>query len=134
MAVRKHRDLLVWQKGIELAVASYALTRRFPAEERFGVISQIRRAAVSVPLNIAEGHGRLTPGEFLNQLSSSRGSLNELDTLFVLVRRLGYAPDAAIMELESLLDEESRMLFAFMRQLRGRAQQQRGTKRWSGNG
>src|SRR5256886_17530204 len=77
---QSYKDLNVWQKGIELAKLIYTLTTRFPAEEKFGLVSQMRRAAVSVPSNIAEGHARRTTGEFIQFISHAEGSLAELDT------------------------------------------------------
>ena len=77
---RSYRDLLVWQKAKALAVQIYHATEQFPKAETYGLTSQIRRAAVSVASNIAEGQGRLTPGEFLHFLGQARGSLLELDT------------------------------------------------------
>jgi|SRR5881628_4227432 len=79
-SIRDHRDLLVWQKAMSLAKLVYELSARFPAEEKFGLVSQMRRAAVSVPSNIAEGHARRTTGEFIQFISHAEGSLAELDT------------------------------------------------------
>jgi four helix bundle protein len=73
--IRDHRELRVWQKAIELGLECYRLSRPFPAEERYGLTSQLRRAAVSIAANNAEGNGRLTRGEYLQNLSSARGSL-----------------------------------------------------------
>jgi four helix bundle protein len=89
------KKLDVWNDGIELVVQIYRLTEPFPVPERYGLTSQLRRAGVSVPTNIAEGYGRATRGEYLNQLSVANGSLNEVDTLCVICDRLGFgAPDA----------------------------------------
>ncbi len=92
---RYYRDLLVWQKGIQLAKLVYQLTKGLPADERFGLISQMRRAAVSVPANIAEGQARHTTGEFIQFISHAEGSLAELDTHLVLAVEFRYckAPD-----------------------------------------
>jgi len=87
--VQTHRDLEVWSKSIELSVAIYQLTRSFPTEERFGLASQLRRASVSVPSNIAEGAGRGSRGEFLRFISIARGSLAELQTQLEIARRCG---------------------------------------------
>ena len=87
--VQTHRDLEVWTKSIELGVAIYQLTRSFPAEERFGLASQLRRASVSVPSNIAEGAGRGSRGEFLRFIAIARGSLAELQTQLEIARRCG---------------------------------------------
>ena len=87
---RSYRDLLVWQKGKALAVRIYKATETFPVSERYGLTSQLRRAAVSVPSNIAEGQGRLTRGEFRHFLSQARGSLLELDTQLAIAADLKY--------------------------------------------
>ena len=110
MQMRQYRDLKVWHRSMDLAVAAYKCTAEFPQNERYGLISQTRRAAVSVACNIAEGQGRSQPGEFLNQLSVARGSLQEFETLCLLAHRLSYLGDR---ELEALLrssEEVSRML------------------------
>jgi four helix bundle protein len=90
MAIRSFHDLLAWQRAIDLAVLCYDLTRNFPQDERYGLTAQIRRAAVSVPSNIAEGNASLMRGRYLSHLSISRGSLGELETQFVLAERLRY--------------------------------------------
>src|SRR5205809_7981352 len=90
VAVRGYKDLRVWQKGMELAKLVYELTRTFPSEEKFGLISQMRRAAVSVPSNLAEGQARNTTGEFAQFISYAEGSLAELDTQIVLSVELGF--------------------------------------------
>jgi four helix bundle protein len=87
--VQTHRDLEVWSKSIELSVSIYQLTRSFPVEERFGLASQLRRASVSVPSNLAEGAGRGSRGEFLRFIAIARGSLAELQTQLEIARRCG---------------------------------------------
>jgi four helix bundle protein len=89
MPVASHRDLVVWQKAVELTVLCYACSKFFPRDERFGLTSQFRRAAVSVAANIAEGRGRGTTNGFLNFLWIATGSLTELDTHAVIAHRLG---------------------------------------------
>ncbi len=89
-AIKDYKDLLVWQKGIALAKEVYVITRKFPSEEKFGLISQMRRAAVSVPSNIAEGQARNTRGEFVQFLSHAEGSLAELDTQLRISTELGF--------------------------------------------
>ena len=108
--IRDYKDLLVWQKGIALAKEVYAVTSRFPSEEKFGLISQMRRAAVSVPSNIAEGHARSTRGEYLQFLSHAEGSLAELDTQVRIAKELAYCSSedssllsAQILELQKML-------------------------------
>lgn len=88
--VRNCRDLIVWQKAVDLAVSVYKITRYFPKEELFGLVSQMRRCAVSVPSNIAEGQARNTTGEFKQFLGIAKGSLAELDTQLKIARRLTY--------------------------------------------
>src|ERR1700685_2457541 len=87
---QSYRDLLVWQKGIALAKMIYKLTAEFPSEEKFGLISQMRRASVSVPSNIAEGQARHTTGEFVLFISHAEGSLAELDTQLTLATELNF--------------------------------------------
>src|SRR5437667_92598 len=81
---RSYKDLVVWQKGIQLARLMYGLTQGFPSEEKFGIVAQMRRAAVSIPSNVAEGQARHTPGEFIQFISHAEGSLAELDTQLIL--------------------------------------------------
>jgi four helix bundle protein len=88
--IRDYQDLLVWQKGIDLAKAIYLMTRTFPVEEKYGLISQMRRAAVSISSNIAEGQARNTTGEFVQFLSHAEGSLAELDTQLRISFELGF--------------------------------------------
>jgi four helix bundle protein len=88
--VQSYRDLIVWQKSIELVLEIYRATRGFPKTETYGLVSQLRRAAVSVPSNIAEGHARLSTGEFKQFLGHARGSLMEIETQILISRKLGY--------------------------------------------
>lgn len=114
---QSYRDLLVWQKGIELAKLLYPLTAKLPAEEKFGLVSQIRRAAVSVPSNIAEGQARRTTGEFIQFISHAEGSAAELDTQLYLAVELGlWKPNDAAPGL-ALIDEIRRMLNSLRRRL-----------------
>ena len=92
--MKHYKDLLVWQKAIALVTQVYVVTRSFPREERYGLTSQIRRAAVSVPSNIAEGQARLTPGEFRQSLGIAKGSLAELDTQLIIAENLGYLTES----------------------------------------
>ena len=91
---------------------------QLPRAQQFGLADQIRRAAVSVPANIAEGAGRIHRGDFVHHLSIARGSVREVESHAEVVRRLGYATDAELREVESLSDEISRMLLALIRRLR----------------
>ena len=88
---KSYKDLLIWQKGMALAKFVYKLSARFPVDERYGLISQVRRAAVSVPSNIAEGQARHTTKEFLQFLSHAQGSLAEVETQLMLSVDLGFA-------------------------------------------
>ncbi|HEY3319507.1 MAG TPA: four helix bundle protein [Planctomycetota bacterium] len=90
MALQSYRDLLVWQKAMDLVVSIYTLSRSFPNDERFGLTSQIRRASISVPSNIAEGYGRSHRGEYLHHLSIARGSLMEVETDLLAAVRLAF--------------------------------------------
>ena len=92
---RKHRELLAWQHAIGLVTEIYRLTSTFPDSERFGLTKQMRRAAISVPSNIAEGAARLGAKEFLHFLGIARGSLSEIDTQLVIAGELGYVADVA---------------------------------------
>jgi four helix bundle protein len=91
--VQDYTDLRVWQLGVDLAVAVYEATRTFPADERFGLTSQLRRAGVSVPSNIAEGNARNSTADYLRFLRLSRGSLAEIKTQLIIAMRLGYLSD-----------------------------------------
>ena len=90
MPVRSYRDLVAWQKAMELMVSVYTCTQTFPKVETYGLISQMRRAAVSVPSNIAEGHARISTGEFRQFLSHALGSLVEIETQILIGERLSY--------------------------------------------
>jgi len=107
-----HRDLRVWQLGMDLAEAVYAATASFPADERFGLAAQMRRAAVSVPANIAEGRGRGTDPELLRFCAMAYGSLMELETHVELARRLGYLDEETVASLVYRASELGRMLNA----------------------
>jgi four helix bundle protein len=108
--VRDHRDLRVWRTAIELGMKCYDLSREFPREERYGLTAQIRNAAVSIAANIAEGNGRLTRGEYLNQLSSARGSLREVDTHLEFALRLKYSSPPAVLDVRRILDHDAALL------------------------
>lgn len=111
------RDLLVWQRSMQLAMAIYSLTKDFPQDERFGLISRIRRAVVSIPSNIAEGEGRLSVGEFKQFLGIARGSSYEVQTQLELAKAFGYANCNAIDNAEKLSHEVGRMIYALIESL-----------------
>lgn len=113
--VRTFRDLIAWQRGMELAEAVYEYTSRMPESERFGLVSQLRRAAISVPSNIAEGHARQSTADYVKFLRIARGSVAELSTQIELAVRLRLAP--ADPQLSDLVNEEARILQALVRSL-----------------
>ena len=117
---RSHRDLRVWQLSLDLTETLYRVTADWPKHEQFGLVSQVRRAAVSVPANIAEGAGRRTPGEFLQFASIARGSLAELETLLTVARRLDYMEEPVYRALLEDLFELGRMATGLMRTLEER--------------
>ncbi|HUF43646.1 MAG TPA: four helix bundle protein [Verrucomicrobiae bacterium] len=108
--VASHKDLLVWQRSMDLVETVYRLTGSFPATEQWGLISQMRRAAISVPSNIAEGYGRQATGEYRHHVSFARGSLLELETQILLARRLKYLQAVDAEPVLKEIDQISRML------------------------
>jgi len=114
-----YKDLLVWQKGMALVKLVYRATQHFPDDEKFGLVSQMRRAAVSIPSNIAEGQARHTTGEFIQFLSHAEGSLAELDTQLLLAIDLGYCTTAQLNEALGFISELRKMLNALRRKLSG---------------
>ena len=115
--IRSHRDLIVWQKAIDLAERVYENTRCFPREETYGLTSQIRRAVTSIPANIAEGQGRRSKKEFQQFLGHARGSLLELDTHLELAFRFRYLSDSTIKLLQIQMQEVGRLLNGLLRSL-----------------
>jgi four helix bundle protein len=114
---QNYKDLVVWQKGIALAKAIYQLTSTFPSEEKFGLVAQMRRAAVSIPSNIAEGQARHTTGEFIQFISHAEGSTTELATQLILSVELGFAGKEQATNEFILLDDIRRMLNGLRRKL-----------------
>ncbi len=110
MSRTKYRDLLVWQKAMDLVENVYLATASFPKEEMFGLTSQLRRAAVSVPSNIAEGHGRQSDRDFQRFLRIAQGSLRELETQLLLAQRLKYVDQPASSTLLESTEELGRLL------------------------
>ena len=111
-----YKDLVAWQKAMTMVTNVYEVTKSFPSDERFGLISQIRRCAVSVPSNIAEGRARNTPGEFKQFLGIARGSLAELTTQLIIAQNLGYLPNEA--PTISMVEEVGRILTGLIKSLR----------------
>lgn len=120
MAIRSYKDLLVWQKSIDVIDAVYRLTRAFPKSETYGLSSQTQRAAVSVAANIAEGSGRDSTKEFIHHLAFSLGSLAEVETYLTVSLRLGYAANDVVAKLESECDEIGKMLRSLQKSLKRR--------------
>jgi four helix bundle protein len=110
MPLSTYRDLQVWQKAVDLVEAVYKLARAFPAEEKFGLTSQIQRAAVSVPANVAEGYGRTHRGDYLHHLSMAKGSLFEIETHMVLAVRLRFVTREQLRPAWALSQDVGRML------------------------
>ena len=118
---RGFRDLTVWQKAMDLAANVYRVTKDFPAEERFGLTSQMRRAAVSIPSNIAEGHARNSTGEFIQSLGYAKGSLAELETQAEIAERLQFISREQNCELKMEMQEVGRMLSGLLNSLRSKS-------------
>jgi four helix bundle protein len=113
--IQSHRDLRAWQDAITLAENCYRLTKNFPRDELFGMTSQIRRSAASLPANIAEGYGRETSRSYVQSLRIAQGSLKELETHLVLSERVGLSPKSAISDLVSSCEQVGKMLRALIR-------------------
>ena len=113
--INSYRDLLVWQRAMDLAVLCYSLTRAFPKEEAFGLTSQVRRSSASVAANIAEGHGRENSGSFVQFLRVAQGSLKETETHLLLSQRVGLLPTAQATQAMKTCDEIGKMLRSLIR-------------------
>jgi four helix bundle protein len=114
IAAKSFRELIVWQRSIQLATTIYQVSRGFPKDEIYGLASQIRRSAVSVPSNIAEGQGRLSTGEFRQFLGIARGSNFELQTQLEIARNLKFGDSTLINEAEGLSHEVGKMIYAIL--------------------
>ena len=112
------RDLVAWQKAIELTLAIYKVTAGFPDSERFGLTNQMRRAAVSVASNIAEGYGRSTKGEYVLFLGHARGSCSEIETQIVIAKALGFGTPRDLSSAETLCSDAGRLLGGLIRSIR----------------
>ena len=110
MKSQSYKDLVVWQKAIDLATWIYGITTRFPKEELYGIVSQIRRAAVSIPSNIAEGQSRQHKTEFIQFLSIAKGSLSELETQLIISGKLKYISEKELNEGKERIAELNRLL------------------------
>lgn len=119
--IQNHRDPKVWQLGMEICVRVYEITKNFPPEEKFGLVSQIRRSASSVPANIAEGHARSSTKDYMRFLSIALGSLAETATFVELASRLEYGSIGKLREIYEMINEERKMLRGLRRSLRHKA-------------
>lgn len=126
MAVRNYRDLIAWQKAMDLVIRVYEATKRFPREEVYGLTCQAHRAAVSVPSNIAEGQGRSSTREFLHFLSMAHGSLRELETQVLIAQRLNYLDDPTTTNVMDLATEVGRLLNGLSNSLTAKCQSSSG--------
>lgn len=117
MKERPHKKLKVWQRSMELYVEIYRITRDFPREEIYGITSQMRRAALSVPSNISEGAARRYPKEFMRHLSDAEGSLSELDTQLEAALRVHLIQESDHKGIQSLIDEVAALLHGLIRSL-----------------
>lgn len=117
---QSHRDLKLWQLSLDLSESLYRLSEGWPKHEQFGLISQIRRASVSVAANIAEGAGRRSTGEFIQFVGIARGSLAEVEPLLIIARRLGYVDESVCRELLQDLSELGRMSTGLIQSLEQR--------------
>jgi four helix bundle protein len=118
--MRPHEKLDVWNKSVDFVVAVYKATESFPKEEKFGLTSQIRRAAVSVPANIAEGAARRSPKEFAHFLSNAQGSASELGTELLIAQRLGFLREGDYLRMRAALDSIGRMLIGLSQHVLGK--------------
>jgi four helix bundle protein len=118
MTIRSFRDIVAWQRAIDLAEDVYLATKTWPADERFGLTAQVKRATVSVMANIAEGHGRSGPREFHHHCSLADGSLSEVEAHLLFAHRLRFIDDAKLGQLTQRIEETRRPLRGLIRQLR----------------
>ncbi len=118
--IKSHRDLIVWQRSMDAVETVYAVSAEFPSTEKFGLTSQLRRAAVSIPSNIAEGYGRGTTQDYLRFLRIARGSLFEVDTQLLIAKRMGFLPHDQYEQVENQLAETGRVLAGLIKSIESR--------------
>jgi four helix bundle protein len=116
--MHKYKELTVWQKAVDLAVDIYKIAGEFPKEEQYGLVSQVKRCAVSVPSNIAEGAGRNTSGEFVHFLGISNGSASELETQLIIANKLGYMKDEKLEATVKKINEVQNMTFKLQKSIK----------------
>ena len=115
--VESYKELMVWQEGVKLVEEIYELTRSFPPKEQYSLTSQIQRAAVSIPTNIAEGWGRGKTGEYVQFLRIARGSLMELETQLIISQRLNYIDQNTLSQLEESIEKIGKMINMLIKNL-----------------
>ena len=125
MTVRNYADLIAWLKAMLLAEFVYKATQQMPREELYGLVSQMRRAAVSIPSNIAEGEGRRSDGHLRHTLTVSYGSLRELETQLLLCGRLRFLSEPELKQVFDLCEEVGRILNGLMKTVKGRIENRR---------
>ena len=115
--ISTYKDLLIWQKGIQIVKEVYLICKTFPKEEVYGLQSQIKRSSVSIPSNIAEGWGRSYTKSYIQFLKYSRGSLLELETQIIIAKELNFISTEKFNKIQGLITEESKMLNAFIKSI-----------------
>jgi four helix bundle protein len=116
--IKSYKDLLIWQKGIDIAIALYELVEDFPKEEIYALTSQVKRASISISSNIAEGYGRNSTQSYIHFISISRGSLFELETQLIVAQKLKFIKNETLFsELMNQITEESKMINSFINKL-----------------
>lgn len=115
--MKNFKQLLIWQKGIELVKETYLVTKQLPVSEKFGIISQMTRASVSVPSNIAEGSSRHSNKDYLRFIEIALGSLFELETLVIIIKESCFISSDALSKISEMIDEEQKMIMSFMKKL-----------------
>lgn len=118
MSIQNFKDLTIWQNGIELSCTIYKLVEQLPKNEMYALSDQMRRASISVPSNIAEGHQRVSTKEYIRFLSISRGSLGELETQLVIANRIGHISAEQLQQVSASIESERRMINALISTLR----------------
>ena len=116
--IKSYKDLLIWQKGIDIVINLYQLVEDFPKQETYALSSQLKRASVSIPSNIAEGYGRNSTQSYIHFVSISRGSLFELETQLIIAQKLKFVKNESLLsELMNQITEESKMINSFLSKL-----------------
>ena len=115
--MKNYKELIIWKKGIDLVKAVYAISKQFPAEEKFGMISQVTRATVSIPANIAEGSSRNSDKDYARFLQIALGSAFEIQTYLIIAKEMNWVTNEKIDPIEMSLEEEIKMMHAFIKKL-----------------